>query len=108
MSAAADLAASRAQLELELANNPAPQHQSNAIDALAAGLINRVLGHQSRKAGSNESGPLGSAGAIIENIAAALVHTTLEPIAREKPIQLVAGAAAIGALLGLEPSLALV
>jgi len=99
MSAAADLAASRTQLELELANNPAPQNHGNAIDALAAGLINRVLGHQSRKAGSNESAPLGSAGATIENIAAALVHTTLEPIAREKPIQLVAGAAAIGALL---------
>ena len=88
MSAAADLAASRAQLLLALAKNPAPQGPIGPMDALASGLIDRFLGHKSKTTASD-----------IQTIAAALIHTTLAPIAREKPLQLVAGAAAIGALL---------
>jgi hypothetical protein len=86
-------------LALELAKTPAPQTQGGAIDAIAAGLIDRLLGHKSPTAGHTASGPLGATGSAIQTIAATLVHTTLEPIARERPIQLVAGAAAIGALL---------
>jgi hypothetical protein len=88
MSATADLAASRAQLLLELAKNPASQGPSGAMDALASGLIDRFLGQKPKSTVSD-----------IQAIAATLIHTTLEPIAREKPLQLVAGAAAIGALL---------
>ena len=88
MSAASDLAASRAQLLIALAKNPAPQGPAGPMDALASGLIGRFLGQKS-----------GTTAPDIQTIATTLIHTTLEPIAREKPVQLVAGAAAIGALL---------
>jgi hypothetical protein len=88
MSATAALAASRAQLLLALTKTPPAQRPAGAIDALASGLIDRLLGDKQE-----------STGATLQSIAANLVHTTLEPIARAKPVQLVAGAAAIGALL---------
>ncbi len=96
MSAIDDLAASRAQLRLALAPKPASADPPGAIDVLVASLIERVLGH---KQDADQPGTFSTIVATIKEIAATLLQTKLEPIAREKPLQLVAGAAAIGALL---------